>query len=344
VSTIVVHHSSLNICITFVFVLFYHVYSLSVLSSLLRLRYGLTLSASTQLLAQQLPEQLLPPSTRLIYSTSKILTVFAGCGLLLLLAITGQTRLSLATSRNLLQNGSKKCRKSISTSSQVPITASGSSGYYAEGQKAKGGSFKKLKSVKSVQECFTACANLDGCRSFTYTPKSSKCKIQKKSRSKNKKAVFCADSKSVAGVVEPQSKAITGGVSPSVESPSSQLPVYTMSEVATHNTEGDAWVVVSGKVYDISDFISMHPGGSAIKSYMGEDATRKFLSAHSSSDLRYLEETIGAIGVVEGGSSPDPSLPTGGDLDVDSDSDGDDDSDWDDDSDSDGDDDSDEED
>merc|ERR1719163_429578 len=36
---------------------------------------------------------------------------------------------------------------------------------------------------------------------------------------------------------------------------------YTMEEVAKHTTKGDCWVVVSGQVLNVSDFLKDHPGG-----------------------------------------------------------------------------------
>lgn len=43
------------------------------------------------------------------------------------------------------------------------------------------------------------------------------------------------------------------------------LPTYTASEVASHDTcEKRIWVCYKSGVYDITDFISKHPGGDKI--------------------------------------------------------------------------------
>jgi cytochrome b involved in lipid metabolism len=44
--------------------------------------------------------------------------------------------------------------------------------------------------------------------------------------------------------------------------PAQQEPkTYTASEVSVHNQESDCWMIVSGKVYDITSYISQHPAG-----------------------------------------------------------------------------------
>lgn len=49
---------------------------------------------------------------------------------------------------------------------------------------------------------------------------------------------------------------------------------YLLKEVAEHNKADDLWIVVDGKVYDVTRFLSRHPGGPEVMLAMGGvDAT-----------------------------------------------------------------------
>ncbi|WRT67533.1 uncharacterized protein IL334_004505 [Kwoniella shivajii] len=55
----------------------------------------------------------------------------------------------------------------------------------------------------------------------------------------------------------------------------------SLIEVARHNLSQDAWVVVEGKVFDVSDFHKYHPGGSAIiVANAGRDVTELSKPVH----------------------------------------------------------------
>ena len=52
---------------------------------------------------------------------------------------------------------------------------------------------------------------------------------------------------------------------------------YTAEEVTHHSTPGDLWLIAHGKVYDVTKWVEMHPGGAAaLLRRGGTDATRDF--------------------------------------------------------------------
>lgn len=57
--------------------------------------------------------------------------------------------------------------------------------------------------------------------------------------------------------------------------------MYTPADVATHNHKGDCWIVVDSVVYDVTPWLSRHPGGQEILlMYAGDDATDVFKAFH----------------------------------------------------------------
>lgn len=56
---------------------------------------------------------------------------------------------------------------------------------------------------------------------------------------------------------------------------------YTMAKVKENNSAASCWTVVSGNVYDLTQWIKSHPGGSsAILSLCGTDGTASFRAQH----------------------------------------------------------------
>jgi cytochrome b involved in lipid metabolism len=62
---------------------------------------------------------------------------------------------------------------------------------------------------------------------------------------------------------------------------SSVAKTYTITEVSQHADVQSCWSVVHGNVYDLSSWISQHPGGErAILGMCGKDATDAFDGKH----------------------------------------------------------------
>nr|XP_043639246.1 cytochrome b5 [Erigeron canadensis] len=69
--------------------------------------------------------------------------------------------------------------------------------------------------------------------------------------------------------------------------------LYTMKEASEHNSPGDCWIVVDGKVYDVSSYLDEHPGGDdVLLQATGKDATDEFEDAGHSKTARELMETF----------------------------------------------------
>jgi len=56
---------------------------------------------------------------------------------------------------------------------------------------------------------------------------------------------------------------------------------FTLNEVSKHNTESDCWIILFGKVYNITKFIKIHPGQFFPVYIAGKDATDMFKTIHS---------------------------------------------------------------
>jgi|TARA_B110000285_G_C15063494_1_gene583718 cytochrome b involved in lipid metabolism len=48
---------------------------------------------------------------------------------------------------------------------------------------------------------------------------------------------------------------------------------YTLEEVAQHTAQDDCWTIYKGKVYDVTEYAKVHPGGKKIFLGKGKDCT-----------------------------------------------------------------------
>jgi cytochrome b involved in lipid metabolism len=220
---------------------------------------------------------------------------------------------------------SSPCRRYLSGTPDEDVSFQSTTGVAFRGYKTRGGWYKTVKNVSSLSECFETCVNETRCSSFTYKASRDSCSLSKKSGATSSSEVssdtvkFCRSRSSIAGfMAAPRSPATA--LPPS----HSSKPEFTLQEVAQHNVSGDAWVVVDDKVYDLSDFVSAHPGGSnAILRVAGGDGTSLFegTRAHGSAERGILNGYyIGEVKSYAPGpspsrppsSSPSPSPSSGG--------------------------------
>ena len=66
---------------------------------------------------------------------------------------------------------------------------------------------------------------------------------------------------------------------------------YTKEEVLVHNNENDCWIIINNKVYNITNYLTMHPGGKKILlQCAGKDVTEYFKDIrHSNKAYKQLE-------------------------------------------------------
>ncbi|MGA1507048.1 MAG: cytochrome b5 domain-containing protein [Aquiluna sp.] len=64
--------------------------------------------------------------------------------------------------------------------------------------------------------------------------------------------------------------------------PEESVNGYTLAQVSERNSAAECWVAIDGGVYDLTQWIRSHPGGSgAILNLCGKDGTASFTSQHS---------------------------------------------------------------
>lgn len=78
-------------------------------------------------------------------------------------------------------------------------------------------------------------------------------------------------------------------------------PKVSPTEVAKHSSPKDCWVVIEGYVYNLTDFISAHPGGPAIiENNAGKDVTKIFAPIHAPDVIEKYIAPENRIGPLDG--------------------------------------------
>lgn len=68
---------------------------------------------------------------------------------------------------------------------------------------------------------------------------------------------------------------------------------FTPKQVAEHNTPEDCWVMLHGKVYEVTDYLANHPGGgNLISRNGGKDVTSDFEGMFHSDRARARLKTL----------------------------------------------------
>lgn len=121
----------------------------------------------------------------------------------------------------------------------------------------------------------------------------------------------------VLATVSPSYAASSGGGSAPAPAPAPtatpiNLPL-TLDEVKKHNSATDCWSIIDGNVYNLTNWVYSHPGGSArITAICGKDGSASFSGQHSNSNSaksRLKGFELGKLDTESKASAPSPASP-----------------------------------
>ncbi|KAJ3531395.1 hypothetical protein NM688_g7582 [Phlebia brevispora] len=84
---------------------------------------------------------------------------------------------------------------------------------------------------------------------------------------------------------------------------SAPLRKFTREEVSRHNTPDDLWIIIDSKVYNVTRFKDLHPGGTSVfldEDIPGQDATEAFYGLHLHEVLELPQYRRLQVGTIEG--------------------------------------------
>jgi cytochrome b involved in lipid metabolism len=80
------------------------------------------------------------------------------------------------------------------------------------------------------------------------------------------------------------------------KAPSRPLQKLSRHEVSRHNGVNDAWMILNGKVFDLTMFLQFHPGGiETLRPYLGKDGTAVFGTAYMFDSLCRRYSCLGKL-------------------------------------------------
>ena len=80
-----------------------------------------------------------------------------------------------------------------------------------------------------------------------------------------------------------------------IQEPETPFEYYTVEEISKHNSTADCWLLIDEDVFDVTEWIPLHPGGAVIiLQNCGKDATELFETRPMGSGTPHSEnaETI----------------------------------------------------
>ncbi|KAF8042824.1 hypothetical protein BT93_A1221 [Corymbia citriodora subsp. variegata] len=84
----------------------------------------------------------------------------------------------------------------------------------------------------------------------------------------------------------------------------SDRKLFKFEEVENHNKTKDCWLIIAGKVYDVTPFMDDHPGGDEVLlSATGKDATNDFEDVGHSDSAREMMDKY-YIGEIDASTVP----------------------------------------
>ncbi|ORM41222.1 Uncharacterized protein C1F12.10c [Babesia sp. Xinjiang] len=80
-----------------------------------------------------------------------------------------------------------------------------------------------------------------------------------------------------------------------------------VTEVAKHASESDCWIIYKGKVYDVTRYLDIHPGGRQhLLDYAGKNVTSEFLEVHPWVNCEFLLKSL-LVGELKPENSSEPA-------------------------------------